>query len=714
LAQASTTSEHSTTTEDPNPTSVEFADVFARLLSHVLTGTQRRLLLVLDNLDRVNAGDALAILATLQTFLGTTEHEVPPWGEQVWFLVPFDRVGITALWKQQREPDRTETHQEPMAPPATNFLERLFQIRFVTPLLLLSDWRKYLVGQLVLAFPELPRESLRQVARVYSWANPSATSGAVPPTPRELKQFVNQLVAVCLQYPWPVALPLDHLAYYTCVRRAHEDVHAALLGENLPTEDAKRRLGEDLVPNLAGLLFNVSPDAGMQLLLGEPIASALTAPDAAALTELAEHPGFWDVIQDAPFSSWSIDQAGDLCRAASCLKRTGLLNDPTNPAVSAIEESLRVAALHAPSGVIPQGSEEGDGAGFMLALLDGSNLSTSSIIDAQRVDEGVDDWSSLEPRIQAIAAMVGALDDSQRQRIFERASIRIPAHGLDFIRASAHLRELDPQGLSWPIISTDEGPQEVAESAHQALTAEPEPAIGVSALPVLLARPEGVDWSRLCDLLQAWLEATEPLEGSRLIDVLEVLNMLAPIEDRLPSLLENGALHRCLFIARDHPEAAGRCAYEVLRQRPSNEPAPPNTVGYAVEGYQFLLQVLNQTGDFPGVASGILDTIRERNDRALIFRILDENSNSRPWVLRSIRELVEKEGGVGGLGTSLVLDRWEVVRESVGEPTFTDVVVEDLVRTSDLLDKFLSTPFAPEKAELARLILDALHSEASP
>ena len=56
----------------PEPTSVEFEDWFVALLGQALANSDRKLILILDNLDRVDKMDALAIWSTLQVFLQPT------------------------------------------------------------------------------------------------------------------------------------------------------------------------------------------------------------------------------------------------------------------------------------------------------------------------------------------------------------------------------------------------------------------------------------------------------------------------------------------------------------------------------------------------------------------------------------------------------------------------------------------------------------------
>ena len=89
------------TIETPDPTSVEFESTFRDLMREALSSdSARRLVLVVDNLDRVSADDARSIWATLQTFLHHSHDNREPWLDSLWVLLPYDRDGIARLWDE--------------------------------------------------------------------------------------------------------------------------------------------------------------------------------------------------------------------------------------------------------------------------------------------------------------------------------------------------------------------------------------------------------------------------------------------------------------------------------------------------------------------------------------------------------------------------------------------------------------------------------------
>ena len=67
-----------TTIETPEPTSVEFQSWFREAAAEALTGN-RRILVVVDNLDRVAPDDALKLWSAMRTFVDLSGIASPAW-----------------------------------------------------------------------------------------------------------------------------------------------------------------------------------------------------------------------------------------------------------------------------------------------------------------------------------------------------------------------------------------------------------------------------------------------------------------------------------------------------------------------------------------------------------------------------------------------------------------------------------------------------------
>lgn len=197
------------TVETPNPTSIEFEGYFTDIMVEALCGDKkRRLLLVLDNLDRVEQEDAIRIWSTLQTFFQEGNHKNDTWFKQLWVLVPYDPQGLRKLWDKVDRDDLV----------SDSFIDKSFQVRFQVPPPVLSDWKSYLFKLLKKALPDHGDNDYHTLYRVFEhFRNIDA-----PPTPRELKLYVNQVGAIHRQ--WHDEFPIGHIAYYVIQGRNHQSI----------------------------------------------------------------------------------------------------------------------------------------------------------------------------------------------------------------------------------------------------------------------------------------------------------------------------------------------------------------------------------------------------------------------------------------------------------------------------------------------------------
>jgi hypothetical protein len=386
------------TQKTANPTSIDFEKTFDELMDEALGASDkssRRLILVIDNLDRVDSEVALTIWATLQTFLKHRSSQGAEWAKRLWVLALYDRRGLSLIW-EKAVPNEAAAQQpavgtEPTATVSTqaageqggtalSFMDKSFQVRFEVPAPVLSNWRDFLVGLLREAFPdhraqhpqgngegplhELVEDDFHAVYRVLAiYLN----GWKLPPTIRELKLYVNQIGSIHRQWAANTsadppreadAFPLSHMAYYALLRRRGRDVVRGLLatdGDKLPEPEYVDLLGEGIADNLAALAFNVEVKLARQLLISPELKNALGQAEpkqgetgqgdsAETLKGLADsYPeGFWEVLEETVREvpeEWKGDEASKVAYAAYNLERSGLL-ERSRPEVKNITGSL--------------------------------------------------------------------------------------------------------------------------------------------------------------------------------------------------------------------------------------------------------------------------------------------------------------------------------------------------------------------------------------
>lgn len=295
LSQHGTTETASDTVETLDPTTIEFEERLNRLLDEALSTPERRIVLVIDNLDRLSAEKSLKVWSNLQTFVHYAANDGKH-SAQFSLIVAYSATALDHLWSKD------------VANGAESLFEKTFRVRYHTPPPTDTDWKRFLREILREAVPELPEAGLLDVLEVADLIRRERNHRLVP---RQLKLFVNQFAA--LWDLWQGELPSAHLAY-AVLRSANRDslerclVHRTADGEPIeqrddyapfPSKQAIQICGEDLARSLTAVYFNVAPAHAMQLLIEVPIEQALTSGDSGAIEglESSHREAFWDILQ---------------------------------------------------------------------------------------------------------------------------------------------------------------------------------------------------------------------------------------------------------------------------------------------------------------------------------------------------------------------------------------------------------------------------------
>lgn len=175
----------------------QFEDVFTELVNCVKEG---KLVIVFDNIDRVQGDVALKILSTIKTFLDVGKSKVI-------FLVPCDADAINkqirAFYNNQKDKDFD----------ASEYLKKLFNVVINTPEFIDDDLYAYTIC-LIEQTGDL-KEIINKDDVI------SVITKAFRNNPREVKQFINNLVSAVLvasksEVADHVLLP-ENIAYFTKV-----------------------------------------------------------------------------------------------------------------------------------------------------------------------------------------------------------------------------------------------------------------------------------------------------------------------------------------------------------------------------------------------------------------------------------------------------------------------------------------------------------------
>ncbi len=281
-------------TEDGERTSIEFQSFFEQITLHALNhcGVER-IVLVIDNLDRVDPQHAKNIWSTLQTFFQKRSKSVScqaeDWEKKLWFIIPFDRAGFMKIWSANSSSEDAGTNSI-----SSSFLKKCFQIIAQVPSPVLSAWPAYLNKNINFALASWPQKEQEIVFETF---RKFASKLDESPTPRDIKVAINQIGLLGMR--WGGIMSTEAICLYAQYRQTfgESEFRSALLSSELPGSYVSDSDVTDLKMELAGMLFGVEKKKGAQLLLGPILKRKMQEGDGAAIATLEEDNGhaFWIV-----------------------------------------------------------------------------------------------------------------------------------------------------------------------------------------------------------------------------------------------------------------------------------------------------------------------------------------------------------------------------------------------------------------------------------
>lgn len=296
--------------EDEERSSIEFEKYFLEILKVILSKNDKsKLLIVIDNLDRVDASDSLKLWSTLQTFLqqrNPIEYDSLNYNK-VWVLVPYDEEGLAKLWRN-RANGHNESKVKNIDLPddnwdvtstecAKSFFDKCFQLRIEVPKLILSGWEQFCkenIDQALIGWDEKEKDDVLKVLKL--------TRNTVNdnPTPREIKTYINQVGLLRLHCDKNIStLSIAYFAILKYMRfHTNKFIEEQLILGALPQERHKLIFNSNCSAELSGILFGVSEEKGHQLLLEPEMEKMLTNKNLEGIKKLAtiHKNAFWTVF----------------------------------------------------------------------------------------------------------------------------------------------------------------------------------------------------------------------------------------------------------------------------------------------------------------------------------------------------------------------------------------------------------------------------------
>lgn len=322
-----------------------FREVFSQIVNDVHSRqAELRIVIVIDNIDRIPAEEAREFWSTMQTFFSDGGGLRQPRSMKYWLIAPFSvealsfifgdgALGVTTGKAADKvKPDTSDkatiltqelNSTDDAKVRAKAYIDKTFGLAFYVPPPILSNWRRYFLECLREAFVEHDDSELEAVRDVYDFGR----TGIGFVTPRDIKLFVNSLVALYRQRGEEI--PLTMMASYLLHR---EEIGGTDVSDNLISSRERRAIG---VANwramMAALHFGVPLEEGAQLLLHEPLVKALREGSNEDFRALESRPGFADVLRKALVDELGTSQADEGTALAQLAEKLGALEYAGRP-----------------------------------------------------------------------------------------------------------------------------------------------------------------------------------------------------------------------------------------------------------------------------------------------------------------------------------------------------------------------------------------------
>jgi len=269
----------------PDPTAIEFRDVYKNVLQSIQL-KESKIIIVIDNLDRIPGDEAQTIWATIGTLFA--ESQLFPAIDQPWIIVPLDFGAAKAIFndKSDKKNDRAQA-----------FIDKTFDIVFRLPNPILSDWQRYLETRIQEVFKgTLSPDSVEHVLRISNYAVEDTSSCLYGVTPRKINSFVNRISAAVVE--WGDEIPIQTLAYYIAFEKSIiEKNELNLFLKPVPIRNIIYNMDSEWMENLAALHYGIDKSKALQIYIVEKIKTAVSENDGSIFKQCMGITGFKSIAE---------------------------------------------------------------------------------------------------------------------------------------------------------------------------------------------------------------------------------------------------------------------------------------------------------------------------------------------------------------------------------------------------------------------------------
>jgi len=267
---------------DDEPSVLRFRKYFSEI-EEDLKQTDKKLIVVFDNLDRLQAEKVTSLWSSIHTFFAETTNS-----NESWIIIPYNKKELIEHFGNDNK--------------GIFFIEKSISIEFrVTPPVV-SEWEDFLIRKLSdsFALDVLPERGKERIVKIFDAENSGKTI-----RPRNIISFVNKLVSLWIQWEDELKreeMRIDHLALFALIQDS--------LLAHIPTESILMRTylsntlslfdGDKFVDQaISALVFGVPMDMANEVLLRRELEDILRKGESEKIIVYMDHPAFGNYFRKA-------------------------------------------------------------------------------------------------------------------------------------------------------------------------------------------------------------------------------------------------------------------------------------------------------------------------------------------------------------------------------------------------------------------------------
>jgi hypothetical protein len=699
----------SQTTKSPDPTSVEFEKFFSELINYCLDNKKRRLVLVLDNLDRISPSDALSILSTMQTFLQCKSNMKPEALNHLWVIIPYDREGLEKLWEKANDVKEKEV--------ASSMIDKRFQVRFRVPPMVLSNWEKYFEKQLSEAFPDhkniKPDEFSSSLLVYYIHQNLLLMNKV--PTPRGIKIFINQIGTI--HRVWNDEFPLQQMAYFVSLINRKEDFPKQFIAGKIPEEQFKDVLGDKVPENMAAMWFNIEPNIAIQILLEKPILESILNRDVNVSKDLEDKhkEWFWSVFNKNLTKSELVKTPNFLLSIAFCISKNKLMHNSGDASSKTIHSIIEKNVLNVTSwkplddktyegfkalfDIIPE-------AEFVESIL--MTIASNDFIGDKKFNaqhdldavtlEGLENEMTTE--IDTFIKLVKFVKSSDLISFSGKRKIKISTDCHRSIEVYSRLFTTDPEGDLWKIITTTASDNENSIALLNLINQNELSSRHIGVFYILIDTDSDIKWVEINTAIAVVLHQSSVKNTSALLQAMWVLYAEKKTNlDKYIELNNSGFLHH-QFVAKKDENDFESCAWSIFSIFLSPlENQQPN-FGRSGEGFTLLNQFLANpvVSSNKEIFENLVEIVVNECQVNYFINLSERYPQIKPLIIALLNDLLNWEEISELFPPDELIRNWKAILSYMEKLSFSKLI-EKLCQEDYPLEKTFDS-FSPDDAGL--------------